>query len=250
MRSGGYKLYIPLASTLVMMTFSTSSIANQFAPTGYTVETPSAASGAPASQASPPSPVPTNVPVSQGYQQPAPPQMHPAQMPQQYGATYGYQQPPHLPPQHRQPNRNSGMNNMPWNNSGMNNMPWNSSGSNNMPWNNSGVTIPIIGGNFVPWSSDVWNWQNRNRNFGNFGPFEQGPMDWVTPNPKDGLETMWDDMIKAPHNMGTMPGNWQAPSVSIPNPVDLGDQIGTATKDVMIDAPGVVQEWVPTLTNE
>lgn len=121
----------------------------------------------------------------------------------------------------------------------------NNSGWNNMPWSRyTNVTIPVMDGNMVPWSRDVWNWKNRNRNFGNFGPFEEGPQKWFTSDPKAGLETMWDDMINAPHNMGTMPGNWQAPSVSLPNPVDLGDQVGKAGSDFARDAPGVVEEWV------
>ena len=42
----------------------------------------------------------------------------------------------------------------------------------------------------------------------------------------------WDDMINAPADMGEMPGGWSAPTISTPNPVDVGDEFGTAAQDM------------------
>ncbi len=50
-----------------------------------------------------------------------------------------------------------------------------------------------------------------------------GPGAWMNPN-RHNLSQGWDDMLNAPSRMGDMPGGWSAPSVSMPNPVDVGDQ--------------------------
>lgn len=85
-----------------------------------------------------------------------------------------------------------------------------------------------------------------------FNPFSQGPFkrlpskvfdtpmkDWAVKHFGD----VWEDALNAPHNMGRMPGNVQAPAVSIPNPVDLGDQIGESSAVIAEDAPEVIQGW-------
>lgn len=85
-----------------------------------------------------------------------------------------------------------------------------------------------------------------------FNPFSQGPFkrlpskmfdtqgkDWAVQQFGD----VWEDALNAPHNMGRMPGNVQAPSVSIPNPIDLGDQIGASSATITEEAPEVVQGW-------
>lgn len=65
-------------------------------------------------------------------------------------------------------------------------------------------------------------------------PFdEQNPTDWFDPSdPKEGLAIMWEDLISAPDDLGTMPGGWHVPSISVPNPVDLEDQMEKASKEV------------------
>ena len=45
-------------------------------------------------------------------------------------------------------------------------------------------------------------------------------------------------MINAPSNMGEMPGGWYAPYVSMPNPIDVGDQF----KDNMKDLPEQIRD--------
>jgi len=65
-------------------------------------------------------------------------------------------------------------------------------------------------------------------------PFkDQKPSDWFQPgDPKEGAAIMWDDLISAPDDIGTMPGGWTPPSISVPNPVDLEDQFEKASKEV------------------
>ena len=85
-----------------------------------------------------------------------------------------------------------------------------------------------------------------------FNPFSQGPTkglpskmfdtpmkDWSVQQFGD----VWEDALNAPHNMGRLPGNFQAPSVSVPNPIDLGDQMGDATATASEEAPEVIQGW-------
>lgn len=67
---------------------------------------------------------------------------------------------------------------------------------------------------------------NRNKFWG-----RSGPSKWMHPN-KDNLEQGWDDMINAPSRMGKMPGGWYAPEVTMPNPIDMGDQVQDNMKDL------------------
>lgn len=69
------------------------------------------------------------------------------------------------------------------------------------------------------------NW-NRNNMWGN-----SGPRKWMNPN-KSNMEQGWDDMINAPSRMGEMPGGWTAPEISVPNPIDVGDQFQDNIKDL------------------
>ncbi len=138
--------------------------------------------------------------------------------------------------------------NMPWNNNGSNgngfSMPWNSNnggsnsffprgfnnGSNNGfpggnfngPWNNGSNAFPQVKGPWnngwgpAPWSSQRW----QNDPMGS-------PSKWINFNdPKEGVAEMWEDAIKGPHRLGKMPGGWKAPSISVPNPVDVTDTFG------------------------
>lgn len=41
----------------------------------------------------------------------------------------------------------------------------------------------------------------------------------------DSTSDMWDSMINAPFKMGRMPGGWRAPSLSMPDPVTIGDAV-------------------------
>ncbi len=81
--------------------------------------------------------------------------------------------------------------------------PWNNRGSNFSPWGNRGGRNP----------------------FGN-----RDPGDWFDPN-KGSMSRNWDDMLNAPSRMGEMPGGWTAPSVSVPNPIDVGEEFSDAAKD-------------------
>jgi len=75
--------------------------------------------------------------------------------------------------------------------------------------------------------------QYRNNNGWNNNKFwgNSGPNRWMNPN-KGNMEQGWDDMINAPSRMGEMPGGWNAPEVSMPNPIDMGDQIQDNVKDL------------------
>jgi len=58
-----------------------------------------------------------------------------------------------------------------------------------------------------------------------------GPRTWMHPS-KRNWENSWDDMINAPSRMGEMPGGWTAPEVTMPNPIDMGDQLQDNIKDL------------------
>ena len=109
--------------------------------------------------------------------------------------------------------------------------PYNRRPSNNNPFNNFGGG-PFTGNN-APWEEwpfgapdSFWNRKEL--------PFKaQNPVDWFQPaDPKEGMAVMWDDLIAAPDDLGTMPGGWTVPSISVPNPVDLEDQLEQASKEI------------------
>ena len=52
-----------------------------------------------------------------------------------------------------------------------------------------------------------------------------GPQVWFDPtDPDEGMSQAWDDMMNAPARMGRVPPGWKAPTIDVPNPVDVGDE--------------------------
>lgn len=68
---------------------------------------------------------------------------------------------------------------------------------------------------FQPYNNQRFN---RNNVWGH-----SGPNSWTHPD-KRNFRNGWNDMLNAPSRMGEMPGGWTAPSVTMPNPVDVEDQ--------------------------
>jgi len=90
-----------------------------------------------------------------------------------------------------------------------------------------------------PWDQGPWNsgwgggpWKKDNQFWGD-GGFD----DWMDPaDPKGSMERIWDDMLEAPNEMGEMPGGWTAPTVSVPNPVGVGDEFEGSSRDAPREA--------------
>ena len=77
-----------------------------------------------------------------------------------------------------------------------------------------------------PWDSGPWNPDWDQGTWGRDNDFwGSGPDGWTDPeDPKGSMSRFWDDMLKAPYEFGEMPGGWTAPSISVPNPVEVGDE--------------------------
>ena len=116
--------------------------------------------------------------------------------------------------------------------------PWNNGGWNRGPWGGNNGFGNWFGGNRGPYGN--------NSPFGNmFGGGRNGiwgmhPDEWFTSNPEDGFAYMWDDMINAPSEMGEMPGGWNAPSISVPNPVDIGSEFRDEAPNLMREIPDMI----------
>jgi hypothetical protein len=109
----------------------------------------------------------------------------------------------------------------PWGGSGPSfSGPWDSGRGGRMPWDRGrgGRSAPWDSGPDMPWGGNRSPWGSRG-----------GRGTWMD---QDEFADMWDDMLNAPSDMGEMPGGWSAPSVSVPNPVDVGDEFGDAARDV------------------
>ena len=135
---------------------------------------------------------PSNYPTQNGYQQ----------APRQTPNNYSNNTPP--PPAGPYRSTNQG----PDNGASAYNMPGYHRYRNNNGWNN------------------MWGNNNNDNLWGNSGPGK-----WMNPN-KRNMEQGWDDMINAPSRVGEMPGGWTAPEVSMPNPIDVGDQFQDNVKDL------------------
>ena len=118
-------------------------------------------------------------------------------------------------------------------------------GGYNRPWKKrkkSNNWMPFDGGPWGdwsgPWDSGPWNpdWDR-----GTWGRDEDfwgsGPDGWTDPeDPKGSMSRFWDDMLKAPYEFGEMPGGWTAPSISVPNPVEVGDEFEGSSREAPQEA--------------
>jgi hypothetical protein len=90
-----------------------------------------------------------------------------------------------------------------------------------------------------PWNRN-WGRAPWNRDYENLWEPDGGPDKWFDPSdPKEGMAWAWEDMMVTPNALGTMPGGWEAPSIIIPNPVDVGDEFKNAAGDM----PGEMQDF-------
>ncbi len=171
-----------------------------------------------------------------------------AAQPQQLQSAQGYGAPRYGSPQYyQQPyggrrDYGRGGSSAPWGGSSGPSFsgPWDSGrGGSSMPWDSG------RGGSSMPWDSDrggrskPWDSGRGGRSM----PWDSGrggsKMPWDSGRggrggwmDKDSFADSWDDMLNAPSDMGEMPGGFYAPSVSVPNPVDVGDEFDQAARDV------------------
>lgn len=95
--------------------------------------------------------------------------------------------------------------------------------------------LPIHG----PWDRG-WGRAPWNRDYDNLWGRNGGPSKWFDPgDPEEGIAEAWEDMMITPNRLGTMPGGWKAPSISIPNPIDVNKEF----RDAAIDMPGEMQNF-------
>lgn len=72
---------------------------------------------------------------------------------------------------------------------------------------------------------------------GDAGPepewFQNRPRDWTSQGPKEGSGQVFDDFLDGPSRFGDMPGGWSAPSIAVPNPIDVAEELKRGSKDVI-----------------
>lgn len=115
--------------------------------------------------------------------------------------------------------------------------PYGRGPSNNGPFGGGSPFKNFGGGPFnsnsAPWETWPFGAPDSFWSRKDFPFSEQNPTDWFQPgDPKEGMAIMWDDLIAAPDDLGTMPGGWHVPSIGVPNPVDLEDQLEKASKEI------------------
>lgn len=115
----------------------------------------------------------------------------------------------------------------PYQNRPMNNNP-RFGGTPYRGWNRGSRSPIPFESNFTPWSTRFWE------EMGDDGenPFKDWEK-WIDfDEPREGIANAWEDMINAPHEVGQMPGGWTAPSISVPNPVDVQKEFQETGKRV------------------
>jgi hypothetical protein len=147
---------------------------------------------------------------------------------------YGYAQPAYPQNYYPMPRYNNGYKN---NNNGFNKMFKGNKfgGGRNFGeelWPGRGSiyedALPMHG----PWDRN-WGRAPWNRDYEDMWGPKGGPDKWFDfGDPKEGMANAWEDMLYTPNALGTMPGGWEAPSVSVPNPIDVGDEFKNAAKDM------------------
>ncbi len=153
-----------------------------------------------------------------------------------YRAPYGYNNynPYARPGYGYRPNNNSGFNrffnNGPFNG---NNRPF--SGNSNFGeelWPGRGSIYDDVLPASGPWNRN-WGRAPWNRDYDDMWGKNGGPTEWFDPrDPKEGAAQAWEDMLYTPNALGTMPGGWKAPSITVPNPVDVGDEFKNTARDM------------------
>ena len=109
-------------------------------------------------------------------------------------------------------------------------------GYGNRNYGNSGFgrNMPFNRFNNTPWNrfSNGSGWGNNN----NYGPdtdwFTDTPRRWMRNGPKEGAGQVFDDFLDGPSRMGDMPGGWSAPTISVPNPIDVADELERGSQDM------------------
>lgn len=147
-----------------------------------------------------------------------------------YGAPYGG-------PFNGMPFGGNGMpfggNNMPFGGNGpFNGAPFGGGSPFGNGWGNGGPMNSLWNGR-APWADALpvdgpWNKLpfRNNEMFDHDSPLNFP--NWVVPDPKETSARAWEHFMHTPHRMGEMPGGWKAPQISVPNPVDVGDEFGDA----------------------
>ncbi len=103
------------------------------------------------------------------------------------------------------------------------------------PGNIYDEALPMSG----PWNRS-WGRAPWNRDYDNLWGKKGGPSEWFNfSDPKEGAAVAWEDMLDTPNALGTMPGGWKAPSVSVPNPIDVGEEFKNTAKDM----PGEMRDF-------
>ena len=51
-------------------------------------------------------------------------------------------------------------------------------------------------------------------------------------SPEESMSGFWDDTMDAPTSMGRMPGGWNVPSVTLPNPIDSAEDFGKGMQNI------------------
>jgi len=139
-----------------------------------------------------------------------------------YRAPYGAPAPMNRPPAYNAQRPASPYGNRPmYGNTRYGNAPYRG-------WNRGSRSPIPFESNFTPWSTRFWEEMGD----GGENPFKDWEK-WVDfDEPREGIANAWEDMINAPHEVGQMPGGWTAPSISVPNPVDVQKEFQETGKRV------------------
>jgi len=155
-----------------------------------------------------------------------------------YMTNQGYVPPPpqYIPPPAYYGNRgygNQGYGNRSYGNQGYGNRGNQGYGNRGYGNNGFGRNMPFNRFNNGPWNRFNNGWGNGDNNYGpDTDWFTDTPRRWMRQGPKEGAGQVFDDFLDAPSRMGDMPPGWSAPTISVPNPIDVADELERGSQDL------------------
>lgn len=110
------------------------------------------------------------------------------------------------------------------------NTPWKRGfSSRDTPWGNRGFSSRDM-----PWDDDsgfpfFGDNKYTDKFFDRFDDFDDDN------EMREFFEDLWDDSINAPYDMGEMPGGARAPTLSVPGPAAVADELQSGTRNFFDD---------------
>ena len=95
-----------------------------------------------------------------------------------------------------------------------------------------------------PYSNNPYGYQGQRHSL---PPQNQGPKRYWPDFYTGFTEDAWDLMLNGPHDLGVMPGGWEFPSISMPEPIGVSDSLGSQLPIIAEEVPNMFSFSAPKM---